>query len=364
MGDIGRNRVPRNPQHGGKITVMGSWVKVAEVTPPAAAVALKLDGPFGHSGAWKWIGRCPACAAEGKDTEGNHLVVYKNGAFGCATLWGDAGAEHRRQMAKLCPPLRGAPGTYVEPEFVRVDMTAERDALKAAALVLFDVIQEEYSGEIADLGPSAEILEDPRWQFGKFCDLYQPADIIWAGNRKDSPPILIDKKTGEMRETPDFLIFSNHLFVAGDEAERDRIFALSRKHPMDLGRGNSWKPGSIRRLGSNAAAVRFTNLEHDGVEKPAQIALARYAAEVLNWDLRMVVDTTNRGYHFLFDVSDISPVTVRANIQLLTDMGADPMALNEAACRVPGLIRQRVKPKPGKPEKPYGGIQRIVWLKP
>jgi hypothetical protein len=341
----------------------------AKPKPPAAAVALGLGEPFRTDRGWKWVGRCPACAEDGKDTSAEHLIIYEDGRFGCAANKGEAGAEHRSLMAKLCQSLRGSGGKYEAPEFVRPDMTAEREAIKAAALVLFAAIQEEFSGDLSDLGESAEINTDPRWQFGQFCDLYQPGDLIWTGNRKDSAPITIDKKTKEVRETPPFLLFTNHLFTAGDEAARDRMFALSRRHPIDLGRGNSWKPGSQQRLQSNLEAVRFTCLEHDDVDKPAQIALFRYAQTVLGWDLRMVVDSTNKSYHGLFDVSHLSPSTVKEptvkeHIELLTNMGADPMSLNEAACRVPGFIRQRVKPKEGKPEKPFGGLQRIVWLKP
>lgn len=43
--------------------------------------------------------RCPACAAEGGDSKGEHLMVFADGKFGCAAYQGDK--EHRRKIAVL-----------------------------------------------------------------------------------------------------------------------------------------------------------------------------------------------------------------------------------------------------------------------
>lgn len=48
------------------------------------------------------IAQCPACAAEGYDLNGrNHLIVFPDGAFGCALNPGEDGAEHRREILAL-----------------------------------------------------------------------------------------------------------------------------------------------------------------------------------------------------------------------------------------------------------------------
>jgi hypothetical protein len=47
----------------------------------------------------KITARCPACAAEGKDNQGNHLVIYPNGRFGCVKFEGDSG--HRKKVYAL-----------------------------------------------------------------------------------------------------------------------------------------------------------------------------------------------------------------------------------------------------------------------
>jgi hypothetical protein len=57
------------------------------------------------------VARCPACAAAGKDRNGQHLVVYPDGRFGCVVYPGDAGWLHRKVIweavgeRKPRPPL-------------------------------------------------------------------------------------------------------------------------------------------------------------------------------------------------------------------------------------------------------------------
>ena len=55
----------------------------------------KLDNVVERAG--KIIARCPACAAKGRDSHGNHLVIFDNGAFSC--IIGDA--NHRKEIYHL-----------------------------------------------------------------------------------------------------------------------------------------------------------------------------------------------------------------------------------------------------------------------
>lgn len=43
--------------------------------------------------------RCPACAAAGCDTKGEHLKIYADGKYSCAANQGDK--EHSKQIYKL-----------------------------------------------------------------------------------------------------------------------------------------------------------------------------------------------------------------------------------------------------------------------
>ena len=55
----------------------------------------KLENVVERTG--KIIARCPACAAKGRDSQGNHLVIFDNGAFSC--IIGDA--NHRKEIYQL-----------------------------------------------------------------------------------------------------------------------------------------------------------------------------------------------------------------------------------------------------------------------
>lgn len=79
-----------------------------------------------HGAGGKVTARCPACAKNGKDRGGQHLVVFDDGRFGCAANPGDS--DHRKQIYRLCgvggvftpraipirvkKSLRGAGGRY------------------------------------------------------------------------------------------------------------------------------------------------------------------------------------------------------------------------------------------------------------
>jgi hypothetical protein len=45
--------------------------------------------------------RCPACAEDGRDHTGDHLVVYPDGRYGCLTCPGAEGEDHRKRIWAL-----------------------------------------------------------------------------------------------------------------------------------------------------------------------------------------------------------------------------------------------------------------------
>lgn len=47
--------------------------------------------------------RCPACAEEGRDTKGNHLIVFPTGAFACVVFQGhtEQASKHRAVIVRL-----------------------------------------------------------------------------------------------------------------------------------------------------------------------------------------------------------------------------------------------------------------------
>lgn len=46
----------------------------------------------------KTIARCPACAEDGNDEKGEHLVIMQDGRFGCVAHPGAAGKSHRQRI--------------------------------------------------------------------------------------------------------------------------------------------------------------------------------------------------------------------------------------------------------------------------
>jgi len=49
----------------------------------------------------KTIARCPACAAEGGDHTGDHLIIWPDGRFGCVAYPEEEGHEHRQRIFAL-----------------------------------------------------------------------------------------------------------------------------------------------------------------------------------------------------------------------------------------------------------------------
>ena len=60
----------------------------------------KLEKAVNHSEGGV-VARCPACAAEGGDTRGEHLRIFPDGRFACVVNPGESGGEHRKVIFKL-----------------------------------------------------------------------------------------------------------------------------------------------------------------------------------------------------------------------------------------------------------------------
>ena len=47
------------------------------------------------------IARCPACAENGNDRKGEHLLINDAGQFGCVLFPGQSGQQHRQRIFEL-----------------------------------------------------------------------------------------------------------------------------------------------------------------------------------------------------------------------------------------------------------------------
>lgn len=281
----------------------------------------------------RWIGQCPACASEGSDSKGDHLVVWPDGRWGCVVHKGEEGKDHRSLMAMLCPPLRGKRGKWIGYE--RPDLSAEKGAVTKLHGVLWQVVRASLAGGIESLGPAKGIDPDPGWQFGAWCSLWQAGETAWAGTMYDK---------GED--------FQSHLFQPANPESRAAMWEKVITGRLDVASGLIWHAGATSRKNTphNLKGVRFLVVEHDYEDLAGQVALIRYARDILRWKLRMIVATGGKGIHGLFDApADLAQMTRDAHT--LIGLGADPQSLNRSATRIPGAIR----PETGKP-------QQIVWM--
>lgn len=76
----------------------------------------KLKNAVDKSG--KTVAQCPACAANGADTKGDHLVIFEDGKFGCVVNPDDK--EHNRQILKLAGKGGSAPRVSVPIERLHI----------------------------------------------------------------------------------------------------------------------------------------------------------------------------------------------------------------------------------------------------
>lgn len=108
-----RNRALRNIRVIRVIHVTGANITAMPLnTDKLTNVTHRPDGSL--------IARCPACAEAGNDNRGEHLIIFPNGRFGCATHPGDP--EHRKKIFKLAGDRTG----HIDPGTVRVTIRPKK----------------------------------------------------------------------------------------------------------------------------------------------------------------------------------------------------------------------------------------------
>ena len=146
--------------------------------------------------------------------------------------------------------------------------------------------------------------------------------------------------------------FRSHLFTPTCTKSRAEMWAKIQAEGLDVSSGVIWHPDATSRkvTPENVKGARFLVVEHDGEDLAGQIALIRYARDILHWPLRMILSTGGKGIHGLFDApADLAQMTRDAHT--LIGLGADPQSLNRSATRIPGAIRPETNNR-----------QQIVWM--
>jgi hypothetical protein len=313
---------------------------VAPRKAPKGAKALEVAGfeAIPHGGEWKLQGPCPACRWEGCDTKGRHLVIFDDGHFSCIKypLGSDLGQreEHNQKIWAFLKPILGGKlkGIPAPDPAIRA---AELAAIETAKTALAGAI-EKFSGGLPVLGPSAPIPAEAKDHFRTFCGFFEAGDTAWAGHRFDHQHA-----------------FLSHVF---DPSNWEEKWKQVQFEGLDHATGWTFEDAARGRKKDNRLAQRFLVVEHDELDRDAQIALIKFVS--LRFRLLAVLDTAGKGYHGMFDAVGKSPVDISRLSQFLSAAGADMNSFRGSCTRTPGAIRQ------GDDRNPGGKPQLFVWINP
>jgi hypothetical protein len=85
-----------------------------------------------HSVNGKTVARCPACAEDGHDKAGDHLVIDAAGRFGCVKYPGAEGGDHRRRVFALAGVVEPPRQKRTEHRLKRVESWPDMQSAAAA----------------------------------------------------------------------------------------------------------------------------------------------------------------------------------------------------------------------------------------
>ena len=313
-----------------------------------------------------WIIRCPACALEGRDTKGEHLLIYNDGGFACplfATIKLPDGSrisyyERDVHRAKIRDLLHLP--TKADPLAAERRRLAEQEAALIAELAkrAWADIRREFAGGISTIGKSGKRPLDFS-AFCEYCGAFNPGDLAWAGTRWDKSETQWE---APFRPGKERFRFRDHLYDPHNPVDRAEVWKATLADKLDHASGAAWKPTATGRDDKNWKCLRFLVVEHDGPKDAPtplcdQVAAIRFAMS-LGWNLRYVVATGGKGVHGIFDVSSLSPSKLAEDISTLISIGVDPGGLTHARTRTPGCVRRFDGSTPG------GNLQEILWIAP
>jgi hypothetical protein len=299
-----------------------------------------------QSGA-KIIARCPACAAEGGDKNGNHLFMNpETGAFGCAAHPGDN--EHRREIFKLAG-ITTTPDPACKREWIkeiahRNREDAKRRKLAGAARAIRESIIQRHIWTPAEVSADSpekrpDVLTDPRLFISS---LFRPDDVVWTGKVYDSG-------------------MESHA-VRWNTAEAWQAAPRSSCGPMVS--PAVWKPGTISRSALNVKAAPFLVLDFDGIDgiRPAtpeqlrahigaSLAIVRWLREALEWRLAALLWTGGKSIHAWFRTPLVAAVASLRDIAPEFGIDAGLLGNPEHPARLPGWKHAKT-----------GRLSEVLWM--
>lgn len=291
----------------------------------------------------KITARCPACAEEGSDRSGNHLVIYPSGKFACV-----ADPGHGRRVWELVG-LSEHKTPDPRPERNRAEQARrkrdhERRKLEALAREYRADLLKRYDWHPADLWEDSptrpdNAADDPRVFLAS---LFPPSAIVWTGKVFDSG----ERYRNRWRSVCNW--FDSPLEDVG---------------PMTT--PATWKPETVSRSQGAIASAPFVVLDFDGQDgrKPAtapelerhlaeSLALVRWLRERLRWRLAAILSTGGKSIHAWFE--DPGPACLESLRPTFAPFGIDGGLIGhpEHPCRLPGHVHHGT-----------GRRSRVLWLR-
>ena len=297
----------------------------------------------------KITARCPACAEEGGDRKGTHLVIFPDEKFACAAHAGDG--DHRKRIMALVgirsevtfdPELRRR---WQEEKKATQQRSLGKDRLAHSARNHRQEIILQYGWPHEDVWDDSPqridcdlVAMDPVYFLGS---LFQPEDLLW---------------TGEVHQSGN-----------DSHAERWKTCAEWSNAVIPIGPMTTpavWMPGTISRASNNVLKSTYVVLDFDGFDgiKPVtpdelsrhlldSLAMIRWLREGMGWQLAAILWTGGKSLHAWFHTPP--PEVLETLLPVANSLGMDAGLIGrpEHPCRLPGQIHQG-----------SGKVSRVLWL--
>lgn len=304
----------------------------------------KLNGDF--------RAQCPACAANGMDRKGNHLLLFANGNFGCAVFKGDR--EHRKLILNLAgfgSPERCLFRTESAIGWARFNkgrntIAADRvlHSLRGALpgiLSTFDWSMEDAMEE-SPIGVTDSVKSQSSRLFLE--SLFESNSLIW---------------TGKVFETSKDGRFRSHWRTCRQWLEAP----ISTRIGPHLSRC-IWRPGTVSRSADNVVCDPYIVMDFDGLDgvkpispneinahKRASLALVRWFREKHRLKLAAILDTGNKGIHAWFHSPTKAKIRWIFETAKILGLDANLLIQPEHPCRLPGQLHEK-----------SGKLSKVLWL--
>ena len=301
--------------------------------------------------AGKITARCPACAEEGGDRKGTHLVIFPDEKFACAARAGDG--DHRKRIMALVG-IRSE--VSFDPEQRRrwweEKKATQQQSIKTQRLANTARKQREdlirrYEWPREDVWDDSPqridcdlVAEDPRHFLAS---LFQPSDLLW---------------TGEVHQSGS----DSHAARWKTCEEWSNNSAVSNIGPMTT--PAVWQPGTISRSAANVLTAPYVVLDFDGFDgiKPTtpdelsrhvldSLGIIRWLREGKGWQLAAILWTGGKSLHAWFHTPPPEVLETLHPVAKSLGMDAGLIGRPEHPCRLPGQIHQK-----------SGKVSQVLWL--